>query len=169
VTPFPFLLPWFEALQAWSWGTQVRESTLGYPVVETAHVFSIVLFAGFVVMMDLRLVGLAFRDTRFSYLQARLFPWQMVGMALSAVTGGLLFTIDPMRFYDNIFFWFKVALLAFAGINAVLFHMTTYRSVAGWDTSAAVPYRARIAGAASLALWACVIVTGRLIAYNWFK
>ena len=30
------------------------------------------------------------------------------------------------------------------------------------------PKRARVAGAASLLLWAAIIFAGRMIAYNWF-
>ena len=162
-------MPWIQWLQDQPWTTALRESAWGYPAVETSHVVSIAMFAGFVVMMDLRLVGLAFPETPFSYVQERLFPWQMVGMALSSVTGLALLVIDPMRFYDNIFFWIKVVMLGIAGVNAMAFHLTTYRSVASWDRDARTPFPARIAGAASLALWAGIIVSGRLIAYNWFN
>jgi hypothetical protein len=47
--------------------------------------------------------------------------------------------------------------------------MTTYKSVATWDRDLRAPFPARIAGMASLALWSGIIVTGRLIAYNWFQ
>ena len=55
------------------------------------------------------------------------------------------------------------------GANAIAFHMTTYKSVAVWDREVRTPFLARFAGAASLVLWAGIIVSGRLIAYNWFK
>ena len=142
---------------------------MGYPAMETSHVVTIILFAGFVIMMDLRLVGVAFKETPFSYVQSRLFPLQMVGMALSSITGMCCMVIDPMRFYNNIFFWIKVAMLLVAGANAIAFHLTTYKSVAAWDREVRTPFRARMAGAASLVLWAGIIVSGRLIAYNWFQ
>jgi hypothetical protein len=34
--------------------------------------------------------------------------------------------------------------------------------------NAVPPRRARVAGALSLALWTCIVVSGRMIAYNWF-
>jgi hypothetical protein len=163
------IMPWIQWLQDQPLPTSWRESAWGYPAMETSHVVSIILFAGFVVMMDLRLVGWAFKETPFSYVQSRLFPLQMVGMALSTVTGLALMVIDPMRFYNNVFFWAKMGLLLLAGANAVAFHMTTYKSVAAWDREVRTPFLARFAGAASLVLWAGIIVTGRLIAYNWFK
>ena len=163
------VMPWIQWLQDQPLTTSWRESAWGYPAMETSHVVTIIMFAGFVVMMDLRLIGAAFKETPFSYIQRRLFPWQMVGMALSTVTGMALLVIDPIRFYNNIFFWIKVAMLAVAGANAIAFHLTTYKSVAAWDRDVRAPFGARMAGVASLALWSGIIVSGRLIAYNWFQ
>jgi hypothetical protein len=53
--------------------------------------------------------------------------------------------------------------MALAGVNAGVIHFVTHRREAGWDSRAA-----RTAGAASLVLWASVLITGRLIAYEWW-
>ena len=45
----------------------------------TLHVLSLCLFLGLVLMMDLRLIGLAHLDTPVTHIQKRLFPWQFVG------------------------------------------------------------------------------------------
>ena len=50
---------------------------------------------------------------------------------------------------------------------ALLFHLTTYRSVAKWDT-AGPPLGAKVAGGLSLALWAGIVAFGRLTAYDWW-
>jgi hypothetical protein len=157
----------FEAVDALPSSVAIRESIYGYPALLTAHVIAMCLFAGLVIMMDLRLVGLAYRETPVSQIQRRLFPWQMVGMTLSAITGGLLFYGQPLRYYGKVFFWIKVLFMVLAGVNAIAFHFTTYRSVATWDSDRALPTGARLAGAFSLALWAGVVMTGRLTAYNW--
>jgi hypothetical protein len=157
----------FEAVDALPSSVAIRESIYGYPALLTAHVIAMCLFAGLVIMMDLRLVGLAYRETPVSQIQRRLFPWQMVGMALSAITGSLLFYGQPLRYYGKVFFWIKVLFMVLAGVNAIAFHFTTYRSVATWDSDRVLPPGARLAGAFSLALWAGVVMTGRLTAYNW--
>jgi hypothetical protein len=159
---------WFEVVDALPSSIAIRESIYGYPALLTAHVIGMCLFAGLVIMMDLRLVGLAYRETPVSQIQRRLFPWQMVGMALSAITGGLLFYGQPLRYYGKVFFWIKVLFMILAGVNAIAFHFTTHPSVAKWDSDRALPTGARLAGAFSLALWAGVVMTGRLTAYNWF-
>jgi hypothetical protein len=158
---------WFEWLDAFPSSIALRESVYGYIYLLTGHAVAMALFAGLIVMMDLRLLGLAYRRTPLSQVQKQLFPWQMVTMAVSAATGALLFYSQPMRYYGKVFFWVKMALMLFAGINALVFHYTTYRSVATWDTDARAPLGARLAGAFSIALWAGVIVFGRITAYNW--
>ena len=144
----------------------IRESFY-YPHLLTSHTVSILLFAGLIVMMDLRLLGVAFRDVPISEVQRRLFPWQMVMMVLSFISGAVLFYGQPLRYYGKVYYWLKILLLVLAGVNAVAFHMTTYRSVAEWDTSQVVPRAVRLAGVFSIALWAGIIVFGRITAYNW--
>jgi hypothetical protein len=157
---------WLEGL---AWTTALRESPFGYPLIETSHVACIVIFAGLVIMMDLRLVGLAFTNAPLAQIQRRLFPWQMATFVPSTATGILLFCVDPLRYYRNVFFLAKLVLLALAGLNALAFHLKTYRRVEGWDEDPQVIATAWLAGAASLLLWSLTIVVSRLIPNNWFK
>jgi hypothetical protein len=119
--------------------------------------------------MDLRLVGMAFTHAPLAQIQRRLFPWQIAGLVPSTATGLLLCCIDPMRYYGNVFFRVKLVLLALAGLNALAFHLKTYRRAERWDEDPQATATARLAGAVSLLLWSATIVSGRLIAYNWFK
>jgi hypothetical protein len=147
----------------------IRESLYVSPYLTVAHVVSMCIFAGLIVMMDLRLLGIGNMRTPFSEVQRRLFPWQMLGMTLSAITGLTLAYSDPMRFYVNIFFWTKMLVMVLAGINALAFHYITYNTVVRWDSAATTPFGARLSGALSIVMWAIVIVSGRLIPYNWFQ
>jgi len=162
------LRPWFEWVDAFPSSVALRESLYGYPALLTAHVLSMCLFAGLVVMMDLRLVGIGNLKTPISQIQKRLFPWQMVGMVGSAITGGLLFWGQPMRYYGKALYWTKIILMILAGINALYFHLTTYKSVKAWDSDPVPPPAARWAGYLCLFLWASVVAFGRLTAYDWF-
>lgn len=160
---------WVEWVDALPSSVAIRESVNGYPALLTIHVLSMCLFAGLIIMMDLRLLGVGNRRTPFSEIQRSLFTAQMVGMAVSAITGVLLVYGQPTRFFDNIFFWIKMMMMALTGANALVFHYTTYESVAEWDSAAVMPFRAKFAAVVSIVLWVCIIATGRLIAYNWFE
>jgi hypothetical protein len=161
------LRSWFEWIDAFPSSIAMRESLYAFPVLLTIHLISLAMFAGLVVMMDLRLVGVAYRGTPFSEVQARLFPWQMVGMGVTSLAGLLLLYMQPMRYFGKVLYWIKIALIVLAGVNALLFHFTTYRSVAKWDT-AGPPLGAKVAGVLSLAMWACIVAFGRLTAYDWW-
>ena len=165
----PSIVPTFVWLEGLAWTTALRESPYGYPLIETSHVASIVAFAGLVIMMDLRLVNLAFTSAPLAQFQRRLFPWQMASFVPSTVTGILLFCVDPLRYYRNVLFLAKLVFLALAGLNALAFHLKTYRRAEGWDEDSEIIATARLAGAASLLLWSLTIVSSRLIPNNWFK
>ena len=141
----------------------LRESSYGFSYLLTAHVVTMCLFLGLIIMMDLRLVGIAHLQTPAPQIQRRLFPWQMFGFALVTLTGFMLFYAQPLRYYGKGFFWVKMALMALAGLNAMAIHRITYRSEAAWDSKAA-----KLAGALSLVLWAGIVCAGRLVAYDWW-
>jgi hypothetical protein len=162
------LLPFCEWLARSEWSIALHESLYAYPLVETAHVLSLLLFVGTVTFVDLRLLGWVFRDLKVSEVTARLLPFTVAGFAISVVTGSLLFYAIPVRTYQSLFFRIKLVMLLAAGVNAALFQRATRRAALAWDRDPTPPLRARLAGGVSLVAWTTVIVMGRMIAYNWF-
>jgi len=143
-----------------------RESLNGYPMLLTLHVVSMGLVAGIIIFWDMRLAGMALGRVRVSHIYTRLFPWAFLGVALNAGSGLLMVYSQPMRYYPNFYFWFKNAFLLLAAVNAIYFHLNIYKTVEEWEDDPVAPFAARLAGVASLALWAGIIVTGRMIAYS---
>jgi len=92
-------------------------------------------------------------------------PLTWSGLAVSVVSGFLLFWAEAEKMYANPSFRTKLALLALAGFNALVFHSTIYRSAPEWERRHVSPWRARATAIASLALWSGVIIAGRAIAY----
>jgi len=150
------------------WSVALLESRYVWPLLESTHVLTLALFVGTTIMMDLRLTGLAFRGVPVRHFTGRLLPWTHAGFVVMTVTGLLLFYSQPLRYYHNVFFRMKVLLMIAAGINAFVFHRGAHRRASEWGGGAIPPSTARVAGAVSLTAWALVVVTGRLIAYNWF-
>jgi hypothetical protein len=162
------LLPFCEWLAGTSGSIGLHESLFMYPLVESVHVLTLTLFVGMTMMLDLRLTGLILRRVPIADVVERLQPWMFLGFFIMVASGVLLFYAIPVRSYQNIFFRMKVIFLILAGLNALAFHTGVFRSVSQWGRDEQPPRRARLAGVASLVLWAGVIVTGRMIAYNWF-
>ena len=146
-------------------GMQIRESIWLFPVIETVHIFGIIALVGATSILDLRLMGLTFREEAVSKLARRFLPWAWFGFVVQVVTGALMFASEAVKMTENWAFELKMALILAAGVNAVVFHSLSYQSVDRWDHDPVAPLSARIAGASSILLWFGIVAAGRYIAY----
>jgi hypothetical protein len=162
------LLAFFQRLADSSWSTGLHESRYAYDLIESIHVWALCLFFGLAVMFDLRLLGWTMRRVPVSEVARRLLPWTVVGFVIMVISGTLLFSAIPLRSYQNIFFRVKMLMLLLAGLNVWVFHSGVYKGVEKWDLGVAPPRAARVAGILSLVLWIGIVLSGRMIAYNWF-
>jgi len=151
------------------WSIALLESLHVWPLLESTHVLTLALFAGTAIVLDLRLTGIAFRDVPVSAFVDRLLPWTRAGFALMVMTGLLLFYSDPLKYYHNLFFRVKAIFLVVAGLNIALLHTRTQRTIREWDDWPVPPRAVRMAGVVSLLAWSTIVVSGRMIAYNWFE
>jgi hypothetical protein len=161
----------FETVAEFESSIALRESQYMMPWVFVFHVVSMCMFAGTILMMDLRLLGIGHMSTPFSQVQRRLFPWQMAAMLFSSATGLALVWGNPMNYVTNIIFWVKMLAMGIAGVNALAFHFITEYTLVDWDAGQTPPAGAKLAGALSIVLWANVVVAGRLMPYalTWFR
>jgi hypothetical protein len=113
-------------------------------------------------------MGFGLRHYPVSALYRRLIPWASGGFAVMFASGGLLFAAYATSAYPNVYFRVKMAALLLAGINAAIYYVVTERDIANWDASPQPPVSARMAGLASIVLWAVVIVSGRMMSYTIF-
>src|SRR5215469_14399905 len=85
-------------------GKSVRESLWQFPVIETVHIFGIILLVGATSILDLRLMGLTFREEPVSKLAERFIPWALAGFIIQITTGLLLFSSEATKMYSNLGF-----------------------------------------------------------------
>ncbi len=147
-------------------GTTIRESLWLFPIIETVHIFGIILLVGTTSILDPRLMGLTFRDESVSKLGGRFLPRAWAGFLIQVTTGLLLFSSEATKMYINIGFEIKMLLIIVAGINALVFHSAAYQSVGKWDNDPVGPLSARAAGLISILLWFGIAAAGRWIAYG---
>ena len=158
--------PFFQWLYESPVGVAIRENGLLFPWIESVHVLSITLVVGTIGIVDLRLLGLASRNRAISRMSDEVLPVTWTAFGFAALTGVLLFTSNALKYAHNPFFLAKMCLLVLAFFNMLLFNLITSRGIERWDESPNVPGAVRFAGAASLALWIAVIVTGRWIGFT---
>lgn len=154
-------LEWIESTNL---STSIREGALPYPILGGFHLLGIALFGGMVLVTDLRLLGWVMRRQLVSDIVQQFRPWKQVGFVLVVATGLLLAWAEPLKLYRSPSFWVKVALLILVGVHAWVFHAGVYANPAKLDE--AMTGWAKLAAALSLILWAGLIASGRLIAYD---
>lgn len=154
---------WCEALYETWLSTSIRESAWVYPLLHFAHILANTFMFGMIVFVDLRLLGIGFMRRRVTDVTG-LIGWAIFGWILMFISGALIFASDPVRYYNSGLFRLKLFLMLLAGINALLFHFTTYRRVRTWDHGR-LPARARLTGAISLTSWIAVVIVGRAVGY----
>jgi len=143
------------------WLAEQIGATWLFPLLNSLHVLSITLMLGALLMLDLRLVGVAAKGYPYRVLSQDFLPWVWVAFVVAIVTGaGLFITRASVHVLNPAFQW-KMVLMLLAGINMLIFHFRGLRHADGWDQSRPMPWAVRLTGIASLLLWAGVMLGGR--------
>ncbi|MBV9769138.1 MAG: hypothetical protein JOZ32_06180 [Bryobacterales bacterium] len=144
----------------------IRESIWIYPIVDVLHCVGILLVAGTIAVVDLRLLGFGMRRSPVSSVLGQVLPWTRFGFVFMLLTGSLIAWSEPLKLYKSPFFRVKLAFLTLAGLNALFFHYSVSRGIGAWDSASLTPARARLAAVISIVCWICVIAAGRAIGYE---
>jgi len=155
------MLEWIESTDL---STAIREGALPYPILGGFHLLGIALFGGMVLATDLRLLGWAMQRRPVSDIVQQSQPWKQVGFVVVVASGLLLAWAEPQKLYRSPAFWIKMALFVLVGVHAFVFREGVYQNTARLD--AAVTPQGKLAAALSLVLWAGLIISGRLIAFD---
>lgn len=152
-----------------SLSAQLQASERLWMLLEGTHVLTLMLFAGTILFVDLRLLGVVLRGTPVSKVTVSVLPYTVGGFVVMVITGLALFFANPFEYYHNVVFRLKIGFLIAAAVNIFLFHRRVQADRAVWDGAALPPVAARASAAVSLCLWIAVVVAGRYVAYDWFK
>jgi hypothetical protein len=101
-----------------------------------------------------------------SRLMSDLLKWTWAAFALTALTGGLMFSTNAVVYFHNTFFRAKMILLVLAALNMLLFELTARRTMQRWDVAGPTPPMAKVVATLSLVIWVGVIVAGRVIGFT---
>jgi hypothetical protein len=152
-----------QSIVGGSLNTLIQETYWLWPVLEISHFVGLSLLLGGLLVIDLRMAG-HFRS--FDPVATHhLLPFVLLGFGINLVTGILFFYGDPMRYSINIGFQIKMGLVVLAGLNAALYYWKVSPIMKDWNADTPSPAIAKSVAYTSLALWAGVLLCGRLIPY----
>lgn len=139
----------------------LKTSFYVYPLVNALHVLSVGAVVTMVILMDLRILGLAGSSLRrepFLHLMRKAIA---IVLPVAVLSGLTLFSVRAQEYATNSAFQAKMALLALAGLNLWLFGRLA--SSVGEDSP--VPAAAKALAGVSMAVWVAILVAGRFIGF----
>jgi hypothetical protein len=142
-------------------GHGVRDSVWLFPSIEIVHLLALGVLGGTILIINLRLLGIRFRNERVSELARELQPWMTGSLVTMLVSGFFLFSSEAEKLYGNWAFRAKMASLALA----ILFTFSLYRKVTLSEERQISPVWDKVAALVSIVLWAAVGLAGRAIGY----
>jgi hypothetical protein len=144
---------WLATIQGLEVAQALRASRWAYPLVNVGHVLGLAALFGAILVLDLRLIGV-WRGVDAAAIERPAVTVAAAGLAVAAVTGGLLFSVRASEYAALGVFWVKIGFVAAGTLNAVVMRAT--------GLGRKVP---AIAAGLSLIAWTGAIVAGRLIGY----
>jgi hypothetical protein len=136
------------------------------PAIQSIHIIGIAVVLGSVFMIYLRILGWAGMDETLRQTTDRFGPWLTGGLYLMLLTGALMVIGEPVRELVTFSFWLKMFLVAVSTLFAVAFQSSLRKHERRWEET--LVKRRSIKGLAivTLLIWVCIIILGRLIAYD---
>jgi hypothetical protein len=144
----------------------IRDSLLLFPLLESVHVIGLALVFGTIVVIDLRLLGVASTHRPFLRMSSDIIKWTWGAFALTALTGVLMFITNASVYFNNTYFRIKILLLVLAAVNVLVFELTAGRTMEQWNEAPSAPRIGKIVATVSVILWLGVIFAGRMIGFT---
>lgn len=132
------------------------------PTVQTVHILAIAALMASMLMINLRLVGMAGRDQPLAQVARRFMPviWWVLPVLL--VSGIFLIIGEPARALKNNIFQIKMLLVISAILVTLFFAAPLKKNPAHWDNRGGLGL---LVALISVSLWVAIIFAGRWIAY----
>jgi hypothetical protein len=136
----------------------MQQSTYAFAIAEMFHLLSLTILGGAILVINLRLLGMGFRNRTAGQLTQELKVALLTSLGIALTSGTLLLAAEPMKCYDSPAFRAKMLSL----LLAILFFFAIQTRILRRDPDNHKPL-SRISGAISLILWFTVALSGRAI------
>jgi hypothetical protein len=134
-----------------------------WPILEMAHFLGLSLLFGSLLIVDLRVAGVA-KGIPITLVET-FIKFALIGFVINIITGTLFVIGDSDRYLVNIAFQLKIAAIFIAGANSAYFIRRIQPQIQRGLDSDQLSSEARYIALFSLTLWTAVIILGRLIPY----
>ena len=154
------LLEVFQSLEEMWIGEAIRTSYWLFPFIEAIHLVGLALLGGTVLVVDLRLLGLALRSRAASQVLLNARPYFVLALVTMFATGIPLALSEMIKLYYNFSWWVKISALPLA----ILFTFFVRNPIVLRERASNVMLAA--VGLVSIGLWFTVAGAGRWIGFS---
>ena len=154
------LVAFCKFLEGSPWGTFVRTTDWGYPLIQVIHFSGLSLWLGTNITVDLRLLGIGKRCQTAAQLSSGLFVWNWIGLCILVLGGFLLFSSTATTYVTNPAFRMKLGVLVPV---ALFWHLVVQQKTRVWGQAQEALPMGKLAGLIELLLWISVVTAAVLI------
>ena len=130
-----------------------------YGLTEVAHILSLAIGVGLIALVDLRLLGAGVEKASAERLWRATAVISLMGLVVAVTTGLMIFSTDPIRYFQHPTMRFKLVLV----LAALAFNYTVHSRI----ISGGYPHLVRGSVAAvSLLMWVAVVFSGIFYAFT---
>lgn len=132
------------------------------PAVQTVHIMAVTVVMAPMMMLDLRMMGVAGRRQSISEMADRLIPPVWIALCVLLLTGIILTVGEPARELTSNAFRLKMVLVVLVSLITFFAHHKIKENPTFWEErrSAAIAI-----AVVSLLMWLSIATAGRWIAY----
>ena len=153
------MLPFFEWMGELRFSAFFLESIWPTPIVQNIHLVAVAVFAGSLLVVDIRMLGRGLTDTPLSQLARSAEPWLIGSFTVLVLTGIPQMSSTALKQYYSPFFWWKMQ----AVLIGVILTVTVRRWVSMRTEAQLGPVWPKVVALVSIALWTSVTIGARLI------
>jgi len=151
--------PFFEWMQGLRFSAFFLETVWPTPIIQCIHLISVAVFAGAILVVDLRLLGKGLTETPVAQLARAAEPWLIGSFVALVLTGIPQLASTALKQYYSPFFWWKMQAL----LVGVILTLTVRRRISRQADSQLGPVWPKVVALVSIALWTSVTIGARLI------
>ena len=161
---FESIFPFIRWMQTSFWFGKIGTSYGGiYATVETLHLLSMAVLCGSVLIADLRLLDVVFKDIPSEIIVNGTWKWFKISWAIAILTGIFCGSGVAEKIYEKNVFWIKMLALL-AGTLFMIYLKQPLLTRQPHDEIS--PLVIKAIALASISVWVTVAATGRWIGFT---
>ena len=153
------VLEFFEWMEGSALAVLFQSAVWYSPLIQVAHLVAVATFAGALLVVDLRLLGVGLTQTSLKQVAKDAQPWLMGSLIALAITGAPTLASTSIKQYYSPFWWWKMEMLALG----LIFIFTVRRQIIKKDDSELGPFWPKVVALISMGLFLGVTIGARLI------